>query len=359
MTASDLQSKIIHNLNEAQNGLHHHHKLIKTLKEVLEQEAPSVKDFFDVFFPPLRNVLVVLKREPAAERLVEFVAKFAITVAPKKPRIEGAESSSEEEEEEDEMNCQQNLLHLLMSNLVCYLEAKEKAVRFRVCQILSKIFTFSYDDSSTSIQMSSSLLEDLTEKLIHRLHDRYPLVRLYASLALSYLQDPSDADCPVTSALMWSMEHDSNFEVRRCIVLHILITQTTLPAMIARTKDTKDIVRRCAFLILSEKCSIRHLTIKQRIQLLSDGLRDHSVQVREACTGGLLRSWCLTLDGDFLQLLRRLDVESSPDVAELVLMSLFDDISDEELVKTFESNMSQASTKNDEEDTTAHELEVS
>jgi len=36
--------------------------------------------------------------------------------------------------------------------------------------------------------------------------------------------------------------------------------------------------------------------------------------VQEACVSGLLRSWSLTLDGDFLTLLSRLDVESSPEV---------------------------------------------
>ena len=39
--------------------------------------------------------------------------------------------------------------------------------------------------------------------------------------------------------------------------------------------------------------------------------------VQEACVSGLLRSWSLTLDGDFLTLLTRLDVESSPEVCWL------------------------------------------
>lgn len=36
--------------------------------------------------------------------------------------------------------------------------------------------------------------------------------------------------------------------------------------------------------------------------------------VRDACLNGLLHSWCHNLDGDFLALLSRLDVESSPEV---------------------------------------------
>lgn len=74
---------------------------------------------------------------------------------------------------------------------------------------------------------------------------------------------------------------------------------------------------------------------------MNDGLRDESEKVKEACTGGLLRKWCIELDNDLLQLLRRLDVENCPDIAELVLFNLFEEIRDEEvLVTTFEANLS-------------------
>ena len=45
-------------------------------------------------------------------------------------------------------------------------------------------------------------------------------------------------------------------------------------AIIRRTRDVKDVIRRDAFLLLSEKCNIRNFTIQQRIQLLNDGLND-------------------------------------------------------------------------------------
>ena len=34
-----------------------------------------------------------------------------------------------------------------------------------------------------------------------------------------------------------------------------------------RTRDVKDVIRREAFLWLANKCSIRHLTIEERIQV--------------------------------------------------------------------------------------------
>ena len=54
------------------------------------------------------------------------------------------------------------------------------------------------------------------------------------------------------------------------------------------------------------------------LQLLSDGLNDHSELVQEACVNGLLRNWSLeSMNGDFITLLSRLDVESSQQVGIL------------------------------------------
>lgn len=350
---ADFRSKVLHDLNEAQNGLHQHHKLVKSLKSTLEQDSPSTKAFFDIFYPPILNVLLVLKREPAVERLVEFIAKFAVAVAPKRQAREAEdeeeESSTSDSEEDDECN-QHNFLHILIANLMNFLEAKDKAVRFRTCQIFSKIFSYMFSDSAHQIKLSSTLSNALADLLLERLKDRFHLVRLYAVSALAYLQDPTDADCVVLAALTWSMEHDSSYEVRKCALINIMITMTSLLSVIERTRDTKDLVRRCAFLTLAEKCSIRNLSIQQRLQIVNDGLKDESPQVREACTGGLLRSWCIDLDEDLLQLLKRLDVENSPKVAELVLMSLFDEIEDNDLVSSFESNLPQVPIEEQEGD---------
>ena len=38
-------------------------------------------------------------------------------------------------------------------------------------------------------------------------------------------------------------------------------------AVIERTRDVKDVIRREAFLWIANKCSIRHLTIEERIQV--------------------------------------------------------------------------------------------
>jgi hypothetical protein len=96
----------------------------------------------------------------------------------------------------------------------------------------------------------------------------------------------------------------------------------------------KDVVRRAAFLTLAEKLSICNFTIAQRLQMLNDGMKDDSEMVRESCINGLMRKWCMELDEDILKFLRRLDVESSSDIVELVLMNLFKEINNSELVRS-------------------------
>ena len=78
--ATSLREKIILNLDEAQSGMHHHQKLLKSLKALYGKH--DSKEFFEAFYPPFSNVLLAHKNEPAADRLVDFVAKFAASVTP-------------------------------------------------------------------------------------------------------------------------------------------------------------------------------------------------------------------------------------------------------------------------------------
>lgn len=72
---------IIQILNDSQSSLHNHQKLLRKLKALYEQHQ-NEEDFFETFFLPFTNALVVYKREPAVERVIDFVAKFAVSAAP-------------------------------------------------------------------------------------------------------------------------------------------------------------------------------------------------------------------------------------------------------------------------------------
>ena len=58
-----------------------------------------------------------------------------------------------------------------------------------------------------------------------------------------------------------------NTKLSRSIEPQCTVPLPFLPAVIERTRDVKDVIRRDAFCWLAEKCTIRHLTINQRIQV--------------------------------------------------------------------------------------------
>lgn len=74
-----LSEAVIRCLDEAQDNVSSHPKLTKTLFALYQRQEPD--KFFKVFFPPFSNVLLVYKREAAAERVISFVSTFAMMTA--------------------------------------------------------------------------------------------------------------------------------------------------------------------------------------------------------------------------------------------------------------------------------------
>ncbi|KAK7822037.1 hypothetical protein U0070_006586 [Myodes glareolus] len=262
--------------------------------------------FQEEFVHYLKYAMVVYKREPAVERVVDFAAKFATSFH---------QSDQEEEEEEEDGG----ILNYLFTFLLKSHEANSSAVRFRVCQLINKLL----GSMPENAQIDDDLFDKINEAMLIRLKDKIPNVRIQAVLALSRLQDPKDDDCPVVDAYVTMIENDSNSEVRRAVLSCIAPSAKTLPKIVGRTKDVKEAVRKLAYQVLAEKVHIRAMSIAQRVLLLQQGLNDRSDAVRQAVQKHLLQGWLRFTEGNILELLHRLDVENSFDVAVSVLNSLF------------------------------------
>ena len=72
------------------------------------------------------------------------------------------------------------------------------------------------------------------------------------------------------------MAVDSSPEVRRAALQTIVLNQRTLPALLQRTRDSSDLVRRAAFELIAQKVHMRSITIAKRVRVLSDLLHDRS-----------------------------------------------------------------------------------
>ncbi|XP_053556264.1 condensin complex subunit 3 [Bombina bombina] len=292
----------------AQKPHQSHAKLISRLK-LTYNKMEDKTIFLEEFVHFLKYPMIVYRREPAVERVLDFVAKFVTSFH--KP-----ESEDDDEDEADEENSPVNYLFnfLLQSHT-----ANSISVRFRVCQLINKLLV----NLPENAQIDDDLFDKIHDAMLERLKDKVPNVRIQAVLALARLQDPSDENCPVSNAYMHLIENDSNAEVRRAVLSCIAPSAKSLPKIVGRTMDVKELVRKLAYQVLSEKVHLRALSIAQRVKLLQQGLNDRSDAVKEVMQKKLLQAWLRFTEGDVLELLHRLDVENSPEISVTALNAMF------------------------------------
>ncbi|KFQ71347.1 Condensin complex subunit 3, partial [Phaethon lepturus] len=291
----------------AQKPHQNHAKLVVALKSTYSQ-LEDREYFHEEFIHFLKYAMIIYRREPAVEQVINFVAKFITSFY----QMEKEDGSEEGEEE--------NLLQNYVFNFLLESHnANSHAVRFRTCQLVNKIL----GNMPENAQIDDDLFDKINEAMLIRLQDKFSNVRIQAVLALSRLQDPKDENCPVVNIYNTLLENDSNSEVRRAVLSCIAPSARTLPKIVGRTMDVKEAVRKLAYEVLAEKVHMRALSIAQRVKLLQQGLNDRSDAVKEVMKKKLLQAWLRLTEGDVLELLHRLDVENCPEVSIPVLNAMF------------------------------------
>ncbi|XP_068448289.1 condensin complex subunit 3 [Clinocottus analis] len=286
--------------------------------------------FHEEFIHYLKYAMIVYKREPTVENVIEFVARFATSFqSPPKDDEERPEAEEEEEQQEEEEDDDHPFLSFLFNFLLESHKASSHAVRFRVCQLINKLL----GSMAENAQIDDDLFDRIHQAMLVRVTDKFPNVRIQAALAMTRLQQPKDPDCPTISAYMLILENDTNAEVRRAVLSCIAMSPRTLPKVLKRTRDIKENVRKLAYQVLADKVHIKALTIAQRVVLLQQGLHDASEAVREVVCSRLLPAWMLRLDGNFTELLHRLDVENCAETALDTLQAIFRGTPAEELLQ--------------------------
>ncbi|NXI44130.1 CND3 protein, partial [Galbula dea] len=289
----------------AQKPHQNHVKLVVALRNTYNR-LEDKEDFHEKFIHFLKYAMIIYRRETAVEQVINFVAKF-VTSFYQMEKDDGGE-------EEDNF-----LLNYVFNFLLKSHNAKSHAVRFRTCQLINRIL----GSMPENAQIDDDLFDKISETMLIRLKDKFPNVRIQAVLALSRLQDAKDENCPVVNTYNTLLENDSNSEVRRAVLSCIAPSAITLPKIIGRTMDVKDAVRKLAYEVLAEKVDMRVLSIAQRVKLLQQGLNDRSDAVKEVVKKKLLQAWLRLSEGDVLELLHRLDVENSPELAIPILNAVF------------------------------------
>lgn len=206
----------------AQQSCSKHRKCTEAL-HALRTAAADKASFDDEVFTCIACVLPVYKRERAAECVIEFVVQFATK--------HGGEDSFDEE-----------FVERVTERLLRLAAAKDKAVRFRVVQLIGQMFERMGED----VEVSDALFERVEEVMLERCRDKVPLVRAWAIKALSRLQDPSNTADVVTAELLRLMNDDPAKEVRMAALMTAAPSRQAIKATLARVRDVSPEVRKHA-----------------------------------------------------------------------------------------------------------------
>ena len=259
-------------------------------------------------FPPLRprpppDSKSHAQRDLCAERVVRFLVGFT-----------AARPEAREEEADD-------FAEAFLGFLLNLAGARDKAVRFRTCQIVAGVLNALGADA----EISDDLYERMEEVMLERLRDKCAAVRAQAARALSRLQDGGDggdfSDDKITQAFLTLLGAEKQPQVRKAILGSLAISDHTIPHVVERTRDAADDVRRVAYLALTSKVPVASVTIALRASAARRGLAERSPSVRAAAVE-MLKRWHLAFEGDALALLAALDAESNEAVAEAVVKEL-------------------------------------
>ena len=328
MPARSTQPSIEDIFSMAQESCAKHKKCAAALRKL--QSSMPFEEFAADFFSCVACVLPVFKRERAVERIVEFVVAYT---------TQGAEGEAVDEA----------LMESVCARLLKLSAAKDKAVRFRVIQLVGQMMNALAEEA----EVSDELFESIEEAAVERCKDKVPVVRAWALRALFRLQDPADADDRITKALLRAMAHDASKEVRMAAVSTVAPSKHAIRAILERTRDTEPEVsarahrhpndarptsrlahahrhalsqpqvRVHALRLLESKAEMKWLQISQRASLLSAGLQDRDAKVAAAATK-LAAQWLRKQGKDANALLKALDVASYEEPAALTLRALLD-----------------------------------
>ena len=127
------------------------------------------------------------------------------------------------------------LMESVCARLLKLSAAKDKAVRFRVIQLVGQMMNALAEEA----EVSDELFESIEEAAVERCKDKVPVVRAWALRALFRLQDPADADDRITKALLRAMAHDASKEVRMAAVSTVAPSKHAIRAILERTRDTE------------------------------------------------------------------------------------------------------------------------
>ncbi|XP_015175226.1 PREDICTED: condensin complex subunit 3-like [Polistes dominula] len=304
---SDKLNDIFYNVQFNRTSHKRYIKQLTSIKEEYEEEL-----FLNEFISCLKVPLATDKTHPSIDNTLEFAAKFAVSSYPF---------------DKDSCESMPPFLENLFTFILEHLNAKHSYIRFHLCHFLNMLL----NSMGEHAFLDDTLCDKIIVNMMDRLLDVSHKVRAQAIFALHRLQDPLDENCPVIKVYIFHLTKDPNVHVRKAVLRSMAKNQKTLYAALSRIRDVNYIVRKMAYDFIS-KVTIRSLKIKQRNQLLNEGLKDRSDVVREYVKTVLLPTWLRYFNGEYKDLIKAIDAEIGTDVSILALNILFKNAAPDQLI---------------------------
>ncbi len=189
-----------------------------------------IQKFFDTFTLAMEGLMVTMVKNPHVDRIIDFIAKLASSLSNQNKTLGGGEdvqqsqppeTSSQTLEPQEEEEYENAFLTLLIDYLIANNKSNSDAVRYRCCQILSKLMGAINNEQF----IDEDLYDRLCDALLERLKDVNSRVQVQAVAAIYRLQDPNDRECRVMKALLFLLTYDPHWQVRYQALSHVAFSK--------------------------------------------------------------------------------------------------------------------------------------
>lgn len=306
-TPEELEDAMRRVFQEVQTTVAVHKRQLIILKTVMQRAVTMnlLSQFTTCFCHMLTKIIPIKYTIKAADKVVKFVASFVQSVNPANVIAddENAVGSQDPDISEDTFLQFSNTLLLFLRR---GLDAKDKNVRYRCCQLLAYII-------GECDNMDDELYKRLTSDLITRIFDKDKAVRVKAVQALACFQHSDGGALSAAGKnIRFVMQNDPSPEVRRVCLKNIEKNDYTEPFIVERARDEDRVTRRLLYArVLPAFNHITDIKTANRNRLLELGLKDRDESVRKAATNWLVSSWMHDLNNNIADFLFHLDVIES------------------------------------------------
>ncbi|TID30784.1 hypothetical protein CANINC_000700 [Pichia inconspicua] len=313
-TAKEFEDAIRRVFQEVQTTVAVHKRQLIILRTIMQRAVTTgFQSHFNTFFcHMLRKIIPIKYTIKAADKVVKFVSSFVQSVNPSNSVSNDDNDTTVQNTEITEETFLQ-FTNTILLFLRRGLDAKDKNVRYRSCQLLAYII-------GECDNMEDELYKRLTSDLITRIFDKDKAVRVKAVQALACFQHSDGGALSAAGKnIRFVMQNDPSPEVRRVCLKNIEKNDYTEPFIVERARDEDRITRRLLFAkVLPAYNHITDIKTENRNRLLELGLKDRDESVRKAATSWLVSSWMHDLNNNIADFLFHLDVIES-DIAPLAV----------------------------------------